>query len=499
MPQADIEINGVAASDEDLPIDILVQLSNNDAGDETTYLWSIISEPPGTSDVLSSTIIENPTITPKKEDTYLVQLIVDQGLPGEATDRKLFRIRRLKTDATLIAVAETVEGTDSAWAIPQNETLDLMTDRMFGGEVMIAQASGVIVAGSTVEFDEVNTIKATLPGEERVPRVTAINATDASIAAKATGIAISQPNGSTTIVGGDMVLVRITGLLDIAQPSGSPAIAAPVFVSDTGSLALTPGTNRKRIGRVIDDTVDAWKAFILSLDEENTDFNVRISALDTTTGFLEDKLVSGTVSLTKLNPAANEQLRADLGSLTKAQLDAAVSDGDVLYVGDATTPSLHALGGAEHSASTLASLNSKVSDADLIATVDSRLSDTRLPRDYATAISIARSTTTLTAYQTKTTLVTGALTGTYRVAWVATVDIQSTSQLVYARLQTGAVTVGTEKVKEAKDLLDKIVVSGFAESVFTGFSKTFEIQWRSSGGATIAGIEDARIEIWRVA
>ena len=47
MPQAAIEINAVEASDENLPIDTLVQLSNNDVGDETTYLWEIVSQPPG--------------------------------------------------------------------------------------------------------------------------------------------------------------------------------------------------------------------------------------------------------------------------------------------------------------------------------------------------------------------------------------------------------------------------------------------------------------------
>ena len=43
------------------------------------------------------------------------------------------------------------------------------------------------------------------------------------------------------------------------------------------------------------------------------------------------------------------------------------------------TPGAHALAGAEHTADTLANLNSKVSDATLIDTGDSRLSDARTP------------------------------------------------------------------------------------------------------------------------
>jgi hypothetical protein len=46
-------------------------------------------------------------------------------------------------------------------------------------------------------------------------------------------------------------------------------------------------------------------------------------------------------------------------------------------------PSAHDLGGSSHSADTLANLNSKVSDATLIDTADSRLSDSRAPTGTA--------------------------------------------------------------------------------------------------------------------
>ncbi len=52
---------------------------------------------------------------------------------------------------------------------------------------------------------------------------------------------------------------------------------------------------------------------------------------------------------------------------------------------DARTPTTHALGGPEHSADTLANLNAKVSDATLIDTADSRLSDDRTASAIRTA------------------------------------------------------------------------------------------------------------------
>jgi len=56
-------------------------------------------------------------------------------------------------------------------------------------------------------------------------------------------------------------------------------------------------------------------------------------------------------------------------------------EGDDSRLSDARTPTAHNLGGAEHTADTLANLNTKVSDATLIDTADSRLSDDRNDAD----------------------------------------------------------------------------------------------------------------------
>lgn len=269
MPQADIEINAVASSNEDLPINTLVQFSNNDVGDESTYAWSIISQPPGAADAFSSLIIENPTLTPLKEDTYLVQLIVDQGLAGESVDRKLFRVRRLKTDAALIAVSETTQGTQNAWAYPQNETLGKILNRIYDGIIIVAQASEPLTVGATVELSATTIIKSGLPGAERVPNASNINATDPNVVSKIVGIAVGQPNGSTSVTTNDMVLVRMEGLFDVAH-TGTPAVGDFVFMNDSGVLSLTPGTNRRQLGVVIDATPGAWRAFLTTLTHEHS-------------------------------------------------------------------------------------------------------------------------------------------------------------------------------------------------------------------------------------
>ncbi len=120
-------------------------------------------------------------------------------------------------------------------------------------------------------------------------------------------------------------------------------------------------------------------------------------------------------------------------------------------------------------------------------------------QDYQTAISVARETTTSTVFQDKVTLTTPTLTGTYRVGWHAVVDQNNAQDKCWVQLYntTDAAVVGALQVQEPKDPANRIAVGGFAEVVFSGAAKSFIIQYRQQGGNT-AGIQDARIEIWRV-
>src|SRR5262245_63840027 len=101
MTQALITINGSPGADIDLPIDTLVQLNNTGTGGELTYKWSIVSQPPGTLDALSATNIQNPTFTPKKEGSYLIQLIVNESLGTEKRDRTIAAVRHIKSNSRI--------------------------------------------------------------------------------------------------------------------------------------------------------------------------------------------------------------------------------------------------------------------------------------------------------------------------------------------------------------------------------------------------------------
>jgi len=220
---------------------------------------------------------------------------------------------------------------------------------------------------------------------------------------------------------------------------------------------------------------------------------------------------------------------SNLGSGTLAQLNANITDATLDDSGDPRTPTAHATthengGSDEIDVGGLSGVLADKQDADKIQGRDVQdatpndgdvlVWDDGLSRwqpepqgasanvfglDYQTATSIGRSTTTSATFVTKVTLTTPALTGTYRVGWTAVVDMDSLADSVEARLynSTDAAQIGATNRHEPKDTNNLIHVGGFAEVVFTGVSKSISIEYRDQGGGT-AGIQDARIEIWRV-
>lgn len=266
MPQADIEFNGTPASDEDLPINVLVQLSNNDIGDESTYDWEIVSQPEGPADALSSVNIENPTLTPTKEGSYHLQLTVDIGLPSEVIDRKIFRLRQLKTFNRLVAAEETIEvDPDEGYKTAQNATLQDHDNRLVTGLVVCGIAGNALTAGDVIKITEVVTIKSTLPGEEDLPEFSDALATLADVAFVPLGVVIGKPDGSAGVGVGEPVLVMFTGLFTVATFAGVPVLGDPVYVSDTGVPALVPGTNSRVIGHVANVGAGVYTAYINGL------------------------------------------------------------------------------------------------------------------------------------------------------------------------------------------------------------------------------------------
>jgi len=260
MPAANIEINGVAASNDDLPINTLVQLSNADVGGEVTYFWEILDQPEGTADVLSSTTIENPTFTPKKEGSYLLRLTVNDTLASEVSDMAIAAVRYLRTNDREVAAQETVE-VDSArgWKTAVNRQLRKLNVAGTDGNVIVAKNPAVSfpTTGDVVQFNATALIKAGLPGEERLAVTALALATVAVNVSGPLGVVVGTPTGAAPAASG-LVLVRVLGLVEVSE-AGAPAVNDPVYVSDTAQPALAPGTNSRIIGRVVESSVGVWR------------------------------------------------------------------------------------------------------------------------------------------------------------------------------------------------------------------------------------------------
>ena len=128
---------------------------------------------------------------------------------------------------------------------------------------------------------------------------------------------------------------------------------------------------------------------------------------------------------------------------------------------------------------------------------DPKMSVFGLDFQYVTSEDV--SSTTSSTYQNKVTLVTPALSGTYRVACYCEVAIGTSNYRSLVRLYN--VTDLSELCYfDSRDSLSLIYQgkSGFQYVTFTGGSKTFKLQYASQNNSTTVYCRRARIELWRV-
>jgi hypothetical protein len=184
-----------------------------------------------------------------------------------------------------------------------------------------------------------------------------------------------------------------------------------------------------------------------------------LTTLKTDLGLTGTNSGDQTITLTGMvTGSGTGSFAASLGSFTKAQLDAAVSDGNVLYVGDVTSNATHTGDATGATALTLATVNSNVGafgSATQVATftVNAKGLTTAagattiaIPAsqitDFATAVAATAAVTANTAKVTNATH-TGDVTGATALTIAANaVTNAKRAQLATARIR-GRVTAGT--------------------------------------------------------
>lgn len=265
MPAAQIKVNGVPGSNTDVPINTIVQLDNTNIGGEVSYLWSILDQPPLTADNLSAVNIQNPTFTPKKEGSYYLRLIVNQGLPSEQEDRVLVAVRQLKTLERIPAAGETTEA-DSVrgWATANNAYL-YRIDALLGDPgiyVGVNASGGVLTKGDVLRASTTSTIKAGLPGQEFLPGFSKALATTLGEVDEPLVVCEGTVAGAASVANGALMRVRFLGRYPGNVGGGAAAVGDAVYVTDTGTMSLVAGTVRRKVGSAMTAgaTYDVWFA-----------------------------------------------------------------------------------------------------------------------------------------------------------------------------------------------------------------------------------------------
>lgn len=247
MPAAQIKINAVVGSNNDLPINTIVNLDNQNIGGETSFLWTIIDQPPGAADALSSTIIQNPTFTPKKEGTYLIQLQVN-GNPL-LIDLVIVGIRNLKTRDRIPAAHETDEDSlTRGWAKPTHDLWTRLVNLAGDPGVVVGRLPAGGTEGTFFTPTSRAILKTGLPGQEDIANFLFLGATTDLCLRREMFLLLGGVDGAAVVPVGGLARLRKTGLF-----AGGPAgvVAQAVYADNAGALSATPGTVPRRVGHYL--------------------------------------------------------------------------------------------------------------------------------------------------------------------------------------------------------------------------------------------------------
>lgn len=251
MTTAAIRVNALTPP-VDVPIAVLVTLSNAGTGGELTYSWTIVDQPEGPPDAIVGPATPTPTITPTKEGSYLFYLIVNQGLPDERRDMAKFNVRTFVDGRSPPAAGETVQQDPTrGWATEENRRMNDITDlRKDSGRLAGRIAvSGAVPNATLLYVSGTFEIMSGLPGAARVPIFDVANASTAS---KVRGSLYVLDRGVVNItapVANEMVWVRKDGMC-YGTALGGVAVGDPVYADNTGSISAAPGDYHRNVGRV---------------------------------------------------------------------------------------------------------------------------------------------------------------------------------------------------------------------------------------------------------
>jgi hypothetical protein len=217
-----------------------------------------------------------------------------------------------------------------------------------------------------------------------------------------------------------------------------------------------------------------------------------------------DGLITNAVPQTRTLTAGNGlagggDLSGDRSFAVSAHADGSiVSSGAGVQVGVLATDAQHGSrgGGTQHAIAVAGVSNGFMSSTD--KTKLDGISGA-FGTNFQITASEGTSTSSSSTFATKVSLTTGALTGTYRIAYSTEVTAANAVKRYQSRLYN--VTDGAELCYDENSPGTANVWSaktGYAYVTFTGAAKTFSIEFASADNSTPVSIRRSRLELWRV-
>lgn len=247
-------INGIAGSNPPngmaLVVGNTVQLNNVNAGGEVTYLWEILDAPEGSLTELSNAALQNPTFVVDCEGTYLIKLTVNRTLATEVSAKIIAAVSQLKSGLRIPAAGESTEmSTARGWALSTNRDLIALDALYADPNSTVGIAAGTESLGHVLYISSVATIKAGLPGEEKLPVFASAAASSLVQTDKPLYIFVGKVGGGSSVIAGNLLRAKQSGLVGPLVLSGGVAGDA-VYLDDTGTLDVSSGTYARRVGHI---------------------------------------------------------------------------------------------------------------------------------------------------------------------------------------------------------------------------------------------------------
>lgn len=148
MATAEIQINGQSGSRSDLSIGVPVALSNNGDGGEITWLWELLSVPPGSIASLATPSASTSTLIPDLIGSYRIRLIVN----GSITNIAIAAVRTATMNIRIPATGEEGEYDTHGWSGAMYDAF-MVIDQYGGNTLDVAYDEGGVGAGRSITAD----------------------------------------------------------------------------------------------------------------------------------------------------------------------------------------------------------------------------------------------------------------------------------------------------------------------------------------------------------